>query len=59
MNMNEVKTLAKGRDVKCGKMNKTELIRAMQRQEGNAECFNTGQANICGQDKCLWRADCR
>jgi hypothetical protein len=59
MNMTEVKTLAKARDVKCGKMNKAELIRTMQRQEGNAECFNTGQANSCGQGRCLWLADCR
>jgi hypothetical protein len=40
-------------------MNKTELIRTMQRQEGNAECFNTGQAQSCGQSRCLWLADCR
>jgi hypothetical protein len=59
MNMTEIKTIAKGHGIKCGKRNKTELIRAMQCQERNPECFNTGQVDICGQDQCLWRADCR
>ena len=59
MNMTEIKSIAKDRGIKCGKMNKTELVRAMQQQEGNAECFNTGVANRCGQDNCLWISDCR
>lgn len=58
MNMTEVKSIAKDRGIKCGKLNKTGLIQAMQRQEGNPECFNTGQMDICGQGQCLWLADC-
>lgn len=59
MNLTEIKNIAKDRGIKCGKMNKTELIRTMQQQEGNTECFNTGQVNSCGQDQCLWMPDCR
>jgi hypothetical protein len=59
MKMTELKALAGQRGVRCGKMNKTELIRAMQSREGNIACFNTGQAQSCGQDQCLWRDDCR
>ncbi len=59
MNMTEIKAIAKVRGIKCGKMNKTELIRAIQCQEGNQQCFNTGQVDICGQDQCLWRPDCK
>ncbi len=58
MNLTEIKAIARERGVKCGKLNKTELIRAMQRQEGNPECFNTGQVHTCGQDGCLWRSAC-
>lgn len=59
MNVTEIKTIARARGIKCAKMNKTELIRCIQKQEGNTECFNTGQVNSCGQDQCLWRSDCR
>lgn len=59
MNMTEIRTIAKDRGLNCGKMNKTELVRSMQQQEGSAQCFNTGQVSSCGQDQCLWIADCR
>ena len=59
MNMTEIKAIAKDRGVKCGKLNKVELIRAIQQQEGNRACFNTGHVKICGQDRCLWLADCQ
>jgi hypothetical protein len=56
--MNEIKAIASERGIKCGKLNKTDLVRTIQQQEGNPSCYNTGQKNICGQDQCLWRADC-
>ncbi len=59
MKMNELKALAEQRGLRCGKLTKTDLIRAMQTQEGNTACFNTGQAQICGQKDCLWLDDCR
>lgn len=58
MNMPEIKAIARERGVKCGKLNKTDLVRALQQQEGNNACFNTGQADSCGQDACLWREGC-
>jgi hypothetical protein len=59
MNMTEIRAIASERGIRSGRMNKTELVRTMQRQEGNAECFNTGQVAGCGQGQCLWHADCR
>lgn len=59
MKMTELKVLAEQRGMRCGKLNKTDLIRAMQTQEGNNPCFNTGQAQRCGQKDCLWLDDCR
>lgn len=58
MNMNQVKEVAKDRGVKPGRLKKEELIRAIQGQEGNPECFNTNFSQQCGQEGCLWRGDC-
>jgi len=40
-------------------MNRTDLIRAIQRAEGNSECFATTYVNECNQINCLWREDCK
>ena len=37
---------------------KGEIIRSIQAAEGNTQCFGTGVAKTCGQDKCCWRSDC-
>ena len=58
MNMNEIKNIAKARGLSPGRYKKADLIRAIQREEGNESCFDTGQADVCGQDQCLWRDDC-
>ncbi|MBI5656033.1 MAG: SAP domain-containing protein [Geobacter sp.] len=58
MKIDEIKVLAKEKGVKAGKMKKAELILAIQREEGNEECYNSGKAAICGQEQCLWREDC-
>jgi hypothetical protein len=42
----------------AGGMNKTELIRAIQRSEGNYDCFATPYRDECNQLECLWREDC-
>jgi hypothetical protein len=59
MNMQEIKGIANKMGVKTGKMKKSESIRAIQEAERNPACFDTGKANECGQDKCLWREDCK
>ncbi len=58
MKMQEIRNIAKERGLKVGKMSKTDLIRSIQRAEGNADCFGTEHVNICGQINCLWREDC-
>jgi len=59
MNLQEIKKIAKQRGLSTGKMRKAEIIRAIQEAEGNSACFDTGKAAECGQEKCLWREDCR
>jgi len=58
MNMNEIKEIARLRGVNPGRLKKVDLIRTMQREEGNESCFQTGQVHECEQHQCLWREDC-
>jgi len=59
MHMNEIKTIARERGVKSGKMKKEELIKALQREEGNSDCFGMPANGSCDQKACLWRTDCQ
>ena len=58
MKLEEIKEIAKQHDIKVGKLKKAELVRGIQSAEGNAACFESAQASVCGQEECLWRADC-
>jgi hypothetical protein len=58
MNMNEIKQIARDRGLQPGRLKKIDLIRAIQKDEGNESCFRTDRADGCDQDQCLWRADC-
>ncbi len=60
MKIDEIKKKAKKIGIKTEKMNKinkTELVRAIQRAEGNFDCFRAGKEN-CDQFGCCWREDC-
>lgn len=57
MKMVQVQELARSRGLKPGRLKKVDLIRAIQREEGNRPCFNEA-ALACGQADCLWRDDC-
>lgn len=59
MKLDEIKEIARQHNIKAGKMKKAELVRAIQAAENNEACFDTGKAAACGQDDCLWRADCQ
>jgi len=59
MNLADIKEKAVSMGIKPGKMKKGELIRTIQTAEGNTPCFDTGEKERCGQDRCLWRDDCR
>ncbi|HOP40408.1 MAG TPA: SAP domain-containing protein [Geobacteraceae bacterium] len=59
MKLADVKKIAKERGLQSRNMKKVDLIRAIQRSEGNADCYNTNSSESCGQRSCLWRDDCR
>lgn len=58
MKMADIQNIARSRGVAPGRMTKVDLVRILQREEGNESCFQTGQAGHCGQDGCLWREAC-
>ena len=58
MNVQEIRDIAKQRGVKPGKLAKVQLVKAIQKKEGNFECFATAIDGICDQNGCLWRKDC-
>jgi predicted metal-binding transcription factor (methanogenesis marker protein 9) len=55
--MQSVREKARMLDLKSGKMNKADLIRAIQSKEGNPTCFGTAM-DFCDQTECCWRSDC-
>jgi len=58
MKVEEIREIAKKHGIKPGRMNKADLVRAIQAAESNQQCFDTGASPTCGQDGCLWREDC-
>ncbi|MCX5719734.1 MAG: SAP domain-containing protein [Nitrospirae bacterium] len=56
--MKQIKDIAKEKGVKVGNMKKDNIIRAIQRAEGNFDCFGTAVAGVCDQMNCVWRDDC-
>lgn len=58
MNLQEIREIARIRGLKPRNLNKRELIRSIQRNEGNFDCFATAFHGSCDQESCLWRKDC-
>lgn len=57
MDMNQVKAKAKSLGLKSVGVKKTELIRNIQRAEGNFDCFDTADG-YCDQRQCCFRSLC-
>lgn len=58
MKLEEIKAIARKHNITPGRARKVDLVRAIQRAEGNQPCFASGIAAECGQGVCLWREDC-
>jgi len=57
-NMKEIREIARAVGVRTTRMEKDELIRAIQRAEGNFDCYGTATEEECDQEECLWREEC-
>ena len=58
LDISEVRKIAKRHGIKTAKLKKGEIIRLIQRAEGNFDCFGTAASGECSQTDCLWRKDC-
>ncbi|MBN2830685.1 MAG: SAP domain-containing protein [Candidatus Omnitrophica bacterium] len=58
MRLSEIEKKAKSLGIKdTWRLSKKELIKTIQRKEGNFDCFGSGNRN-CDQLACSWRGDC-
>ncbi len=57
MKLTDVKEKAVEMKIKPGRKKKQDLIREIQRAEGNFDCYATAEV-CCDQYGCLWRKDC-
>jgi len=58
MKLEEIRSIAKSKNIKSGKLSKTALVKSIQSSEGNFDCFATAYAGECDQLGCCWREDC-
>ena len=57
MTVKDLQKKARTLSIKPDGLKKAQLIRAIQRTEGNSECFGTA-IESCDQVDCLFRKDC-
>ena len=55
MKMQAIREIAKLKGVAPAKLNKTMLINAIQKAEGNFDCYATPHVKECNQLRCIWR----
>lgn len=58
MKLEEIRSIAKLHGIKPNKLSKTELVRTIQTEEGNFDCYATAYDGECDQGGCSWREDC-
>jgi hypothetical protein len=58
MTFAEIKKIAIEQGIRVVGVTKIDIVRAIQKQEGNTTCFASGKAAECGQPHCLWSAVC-
>jgi hypothetical protein len=58
MRLSEIEKKARSLGIKdTWKYSKKDLVKSIQRAEGNFDCFGT-VTNYCDQMSCCWRTDC-
>lgn len=58
MKLQDIRTIAKNHNIKISGAAKADLIKKIQLQEGNFDCFGAALNDVCDQTECLWREDC-
>lgn len=58
MKIAEVRGIAESQHIDPADLSKTKLIKSIQINEGNFDCYATAYAGECDQLGCNWREDC-
>ena len=58
MKMNDIRKIALAQGIKPKKMTKAALVKTIQLNEGNFDCFGSATAGVCDQTNCAWNEDC-
>lgn len=58
MRIELVRALARSLGIHSENRAKADLIKTIQLEEGNFDCFASAQLGQCDQAQCLWREDC-
>jgi hypothetical protein len=58
MKLEDVRSFARSHSIKPDHLSKSALIKTIQVDEGNFDCFATACSGECDQSACLWREDC-
>lgn len=58
MNLEEICPIASAHSINVGKYIKIELIKALQTEDGNFDCFGSAHNCVCDQVGCFWREGC-
>ncbi len=58
MKLEVIRNIAKSHGINPGKRSKIDLIKSIQTDEGNFDCYATAYDGECDRGDCLWREDC-
>ncbi len=58
MKFQEIQRMAKSMGINPYRMKKTDLVKFIQREENNIDCYGTERVAHCEERECLWRSDC-
>lgn len=58
MNKHEIRAIAQSHKIEAAGLSKVDIIRKLQRDEGNFDCYATAYDAVCDQVDCQWREDC-
>jgi len=58
MKMSEIRKIALAQGIQPKRLNKAALVKSIQLNEGNFDCFGSATAGVCDQVNCAWNEDC-
>ena len=56
--MGRIRRMAKSMGINTYQMKKTDIIRSIQKKEGNIDCYGTPRVESCQELTCSWREGC-